>query len=631
MEKGGFTNLFFGERSKRAQVTVFIIIAIVIVAIFMLFFIFKDSLLGTGVKQLPKNLEPAYSSFLSCVDQITLTGASILGSQGGYIYPPEFEAGSQYMPFSSQLDFFGNPIPYWYYVSGNNLQKEQVPTKKTMENQLSQFVDENILDCSFNSFRAQGVSVEIGEPKTTSTIGDKEILVETKMRMVLKFENESIILSDHVVSVKSKVGKLYDSAKKVYDYEQSTLFLENYAVDTLRLYAPVDGVEISCSPKVWSAPEVFGNLSEAISANTLALKVKSGDYKLTNKKNKYFVIDLSVDENVNFLTSSDWPSAFEVDPTQGPLMVAKPIGTQQGLGILGFCYVPYHYVYNVKYPVLIQISDGTEIFQFPVAVVIQGNKPRQALDVNTLSSNKPELCSKMNTLVSVNTFSSNFEKIDAHISYECLGVKCDIGETSGGVLTKEFPQCVNGFVSVSSEDYQDARYLLSTTSETNAEIILNKLYEEQVELFIDSVPYNGKAIVSFVSENSSTSISYPDQKNVRLAQGQYEVQVYIYKDSSITLEGTTTQECIKVPQQGVGGLFGLETEKCFDVEIPQQIVSNVLAGGGKQNVFILENDLANSKKIQISVNSLPVPNDLKSLENNYLLFERRGASIELKP
>ncbi len=257
----------------------------------MLFFLFKDNLFGTGIKQIPKNLEPVYSSFLSCIDQNALTGASILGSQGGYIYVPEFEAGSRFMPLSSQLDFFGNPIPYWYYVSGNNLQREQVPTKKVMEEQLSQFIDESIGDCNFDSFREQGIFVEAGTPKTTTTIGDKEILVETRMRLVLQFGNDSVVLSDHTVSSKSKVGKLYGSAKKVYDYEQSNLFLENHAVDVLRLYAPVDGVEISCSPKIWNAPEVFSNLSEAISANTLALKVKNGNYKLTDKKNKYFVLD----------------------------------------------------------------------------------------------------------------------------------------------------------------------------------------------------------------------------------------------------------------------------------------------------------------------------------------------------
>jgi rod shape-determining protein MreC len=31
-----------------------------------------------------------------------------------------YEASSEYMPFSSQLDFLGNPVPYWYYISGNN-------------------------------------------------------------------------------------------------------------------------------------------------------------------------------------------------------------------------------------------------------------------------------------------------------------------------------------------------------------------------------------------------------------------------------------------------------------------------------------------------------------------------------
>jgi len=61
-------------------------------------------------------------------------------------------------------------------------------------------------------------------------------------------------------------------------------------------------------------------------------------------------------------------------------LIANPVGNQPGLGVLCFCYVPYHFVYNIGYPVLIQVYSGEEIFQFPVAVVVKGNKPREALD-----------------------------------------------------------------------------------------------------------------------------------------------------------------------------------------------------------------------------------------------------------
>jgi len=60
------------------------------------------------------------------------------------------------MPFSSQLNFLGNPVPYWYYVSGNNVQKEQVPSKNEMENQLEDFIEEKINKCVFDEYYEQG-------------------------------------------------------------------------------------------------------------------------------------------------------------------------------------------------------------------------------------------------------------------------------------------------------------------------------------------------------------------------------------------------------------------------------------------------------------------------------------------
>ena len=53
---------------------------------------------------------------------------------------------------------------------------------------------------------------------------------------------------------------LYQSALTVYNYEQSTLFLENYTIDVLRNYAPVDGVDITCSPLTWNANDIVSKL-----------------------------------------------------------------------------------------------------------------------------------------------------------------------------------------------------------------------------------------------------------------------------------------------------------------------------------------------------------------------------------
>src|SRR3989304_5829259 len=352
----------------RGQLTIFIIIAIFAIGGVILFFTFRDSF---ALGQIPSSLEPAYTTFLSCLEEDALNGIEVLESQVGYIFLPDFSPGSQYMPFSSQLDFLGNGIPYWYYVSGNNIEKEQVPGEHEMEEQLGDFIEDKIRNCNLENYYDDGFDLSFGEPEAKVEIRNDDVRISLDMNLNINKGEDAVIIRNHKVDVESKLGSLYNSAKDVYNYEQNNLFLENYGIDTVRLYAPVDGVELSCSPLIWNADDVFNNLQEAVESNTLALNAMN---------EKYFDLDLPVEHDVRFLNSKTWPNSFEVLSSDENILMTSPVGNQPGMGILGFCYVPYHFVYNIRYPVLVQVYDGDEIFQFPLAVVIQGNKPREALD-----------------------------------------------------------------------------------------------------------------------------------------------------------------------------------------------------------------------------------------------------------
>jgi len=607
---------------KRAQVTIFILIAIVIIGGAVVFYSFRDSIVG---EKIPVNIEPVYNNFLSCLESKILTGINILESQAGYISLPDFEPGSRYMPFSSQLNFLGNPVPYWYYVSGNNVQKEQVPSKNEMENQLENFIEEKINKCVFDEYYEQGFEINQGVPKASVNIGKDGVDVSLEMEMGFEKEEESVVIKNHEVEVNSKLGMLYDSAIEIYQKEQADLFLENYAVDNLRLYAPVDGVELTCSPLTWNADEVFDELQKAIEANTLALKTEGGDYSLQKEENKYFVTDISVENNVRFINSKNWPNSFEVVPSEGNILISEPVGNQPGLGILGFCYVPYHFVYNIRYPVLVQVQEGEEIFQFPVAVVIQGNKPRESLEVSEVDIGVPELCKYKNTLINVNVYDTKLNQVEADVSYDCFGVTCDIGKTELGSLAEDFPQCVNGQIIVEAEGFDEAKHVYSTIETGSVDIILDRLYKLDVKL-----NKGGTAIISFVSDESSKTIVYPEQMSVELSEGQYEISVYIYQNSSLKLAETTREQCVEVPQSGLGGLVGLTKQECFEVTMPSQIVSNALSGGGKENYYILESELAGSDVIEINVGSLPIPKSIEELQNNYILFEDIDLEVGFK-
>ncbi len=607
-------------KKKGGQVTIFIIIAIVIIGMIAGYFIFRNQIAKIAI---PADIQPVYTTFLSCLEEKTLTGVSVLESQGGYIELPEFEQGSNYMPFSSQLNFLGNPIPYWYYVSGNNFEKQQVPTKTGMENQLENFINDKIRGCVFDSYYEQGFEILQGEPKANVLIRDNDIIVNLNMDLSISKADESANVVNHQINVKTNLGSLYDSAKKIYDYEQSNLFLEEYAIDNLRLYAPVDGVELTCSPKVWSTDSIFSNLKEAIEVNTMALTNQG------NKNNYFNIKNLPVSDEVRFLNSRDWAYSYEVNPSQGDVLIANPVGTQQGLGILGFCYVTYHFVYNIEYPVLVQVGRGEEIFQFPLAVIIKGNKPRNALDATAYAFSSPEICNYKNTELEVRTMDEEGNPINSDISYECFKEVCNIGKTSFGTLSSNFPQCVNGFVLARAVGFEDTRYMFSTTQSGSVDVIMNKLYPKNVHLTLEGDDYKGKAVITFTLGDVSKTILYPEQKEIKLSEGDYEIEVSIYDETSLKLQAGTYKQCMDIPS-ALAGVFGATEKKCFDVNVPSQIISNALSGGGTQDYYISKNELTSSNLLEINAPSLPEPKSLEDLQNNYNLFEGKKLEIIFK-
>jgi len=606
-------------KGKKGQLSVFIIIAIIIVASVSLYFLLR----GKAVSQeIPKEFMPVESYFLSCIEERAEEGIEILESRGGYIYLPGFEPGSEYMPTSNQLNFLGTSVPYWYYLSGNNLVKEQVPLKTEMERQLENYIEEN-LDCSFEDFEEKGFEIELSEIEADVKISDVKVDVSVKADLDIKFGEQEAVINKHFKEIDSKLGRFYSEARKIYDYEKEEAFLENYAIDILRLYAPVDGVEISCSPKIWMKNEVDNTLKEALEANIQAIRFSSGE--------GYFNQKLQVGGNVRILYDRDWPTKIEIWNSNNDVLMAEPVGNQPGMGILGFCYVSYHFVYDVAFPVMIQLYDENEFFQFPVVVIIDKNKAREALPQTTIFNVEPELCKYPNTEISVYTYNNNLEPVEASISFECLGQSCDIGKTKiegeDAVLTGKFPSCLNGYIIARADGYADKKYLISTNKKSVANIVLDRVYDLDLELRVNNQETDNMAIISFVSGESVQSVAWPEQKEVKLSEGLYNISVYVYREGSLNLPEMKKTICNEVPSSGLAGLFGMTEEKCIDIDIPAQKIENVISGGGKSEEYIVESQLEKGK-IVVSVNSLPVPTTIEQLQDNYNLIEFKPVYLE---
>ena len=614
----------FGS-DRRGQVAIFVIIAILIVGGVIAYFLLSG---GMGVA-MSKNLEPAYDYYLSCVEATAREGIALLGEQGGYIDVPEFVPGSQYRPYSSQLDFFGQPVVYWMYVSGNNLLREQVPSESMMEEQLADYISERVSECRFEEFELMGYDVLVNKDDVAVDveISDLSVSVDVDNQVLLYFEDESAVVNSHSLDVDSKLGKFYELALDVYNYEKSSMFLEKYGLDVMRLYAPVDGAEISCAPKIFVDEEIERDLVDGLTANIGMLKLKGSYYDLASQESEYFVTDIGreVDENVNFMYSLSWGTRIEIYGDR----VVRPVGLQEGLGILGFCYVPYHLVYDIDFPVLVQFWDEREIFQFPVSVVIDKSQARQALPTIEGINIESEVCKYPNQEVEVRTYDSELNPVPARINFKCLNSACDIGETEIGngeaILNAQLPQCVNGILVARAEGYADEEYQISTNSEDFADLVMRKKYKIGLDLGeVDS------ALVMFDSESYSATSVYPEMDEIELVDGMYNVSVYVYSNSSLTIPETSRRECVDVPQQGVGGLFGLEEEKCFNIDIPGTKVELAVVGGGKTSEYITEGQLAGASELNINVPLFGKPSTLEGLQENYVKAEEELIYLEFE-
>jgi hypothetical protein len=598
------------SKDKKAQVTLFIILAILIIGSIIAYFAVR----GSPAKSLNKEMQPVYDYYLSCLEENTRGGIRLMGEQAGYIKKPQFVPGSQFMPFSSQLDFLGQGVPYWMYVSGNNILREQVPTIPRMQEELQDYLLERLDYCDFSDFQQMGYDIYVDSGDADVRINNLDVEVNLNNKITIFYGNQSTQINNHKIKVNSKLGKLYSLARKVYDYEKTEMFLENYALDVMRLYAPVTGTEISCTPKIFVESEIKKDIVNGLEANIPAVKLKGNYYSLSSKERKYFVEEsnLDVDENINFLYSQSFPTAIEIYGDK----IIEPIGLQQGLGILGFCYVPYHFVYDIKFPVMVQFFDSEELFQFPIAVIISKNQARNALEVNVGDSIESPVCKYRNQDIEIRTYDLELNPVEATITFKCLNSICDVGSTKSNgnmaVLSSSVPQCVNGFLIARAQGYAESKKIISSNEENFAEIILNKKYN--ISLDLGNVK---KALVSFESEDYSTTSIYPDMKSIELIEGFYNVSVYAYENSSLKFPGINERKCVDVSESGISGMLGMQTEKCFDISIPATEVSFAVVGGGKTQEYILENQLKGANELNINVPLFGIPKSLEELQLNY--------------
>ena len=185
-------------KSKSAQVTIFVIIAILIIAGISLYFVLR--------KEVPEKTdyspetEGIYNFVQECLEQTSEEVIYNVGQRGGYYFPPELSTESG--------------IPY-YLINGKNY----VPTKAEIENEISKFVSEKLFFCTRNFIGFSEYEIEQGEIKTKTQILEEVIILNTNYPLTISKGNSSSRIEDFEIIIPVCAGIVYNSVLEFLNTE----------------------------------------------------------------------------------------------------------------------------------------------------------------------------------------------------------------------------------------------------------------------------------------------------------------------------------------------------------------------------------------------------------------------------
>lgn len=70
-------------------------------------------------------------------------------------------------------------------------------------------------------------------------------------------------------------------------------------------------------------------------------------------------------------------------------------------------------------------------------------------------------------------------------------------------------------------------------------------------------------------------------------------------------------------------------QKCFNVNLPAQTVTNIIVGGGRSQEYIIKDELQKGN-VDINVEGFPIPSSIENLQDSYNLLNVKSVDLNFK-
>ncbi len=203
----------------KAQVTIFVILAIVIIAAGGIAY-YMEKNIGTSDAKFSTNLEiqakydKITAQVYDCLESTCQDALDVVGLQGGYYEKP-----------ADSYDFGWGFIPYYY-----NEGKFAMPTTSEMQKQLGLAVDENIPYC-IEDIDKGDFNLTYLAPKTKAEIKAEEVTFKTDFQITVSDRQHAskFQLKNHPANIPSKIYDMIQISDFIYQSHKEDPYMISFS------------------------------------------------------------------------------------------------------------------------------------------------------------------------------------------------------------------------------------------------------------------------------------------------------------------------------------------------------------------------------------------------------------------
>ena len=226
------------EINNRAQVTIFIILGILIIAAIAAFFTFK--LGNVNTQFIDGNVDPVarpvYNFVTECVRKVGDDAIYQIGKTGGYVIPPQPK-----MKFEDILNDDG--IAFYLYDSGYKIESNDnlgsiapapgipapsdtnevivkenyIPSKEKIQDELSKYMDSFIYFCTSDFKQFPSFNVSSGEAKTSTKIENGKVIFDVDYPLQISKGNKVYSIKKFEAIVTVRLNEVYSLTSDIME------------------------------------------------------------------------------------------------------------------------------------------------------------------------------------------------------------------------------------------------------------------------------------------------------------------------------------------------------------------------------------------------------------------------------